>query len=536
MSTQQATGAVGPMNTVGRNAPRIDAYERVTGRAKYTADVRLPGMLWARVLRSPHPHARIRSIDVSRAAALPGVRAVLTDEDTHLWYGSGSIAGGGQYNDDLKAITKHRRYIFANPVRFVGEPVAAVAAVNRHVAEEALELIEVDYEELPFVIDVEEALRPGAPQIWPEGNLALDRENQARPMEQRQGDVEAGFQEADRIFEDRYTTAFVHDAQMEPRSAVAHWEGDKCILYTTTQGPSNCRHDNARDLGLPDHQVQIICQYMGGGFGDKNGSYYFDLIAAALAKAAGAPVRVELSRKDDWLGTHGRWHTVQDYKVGVKQDGTLTAIQLNALSGMGPFRRRSGGISGIDCIRMLQYRERCVAGAHEPDGIGELPSAVRPAGLFRRPVDDGPDRVRSGDGPGGFRAEEHAEADRRGPVYELLPGGVHPAGCRALRLGEPLASGAGLGSRADQARGRHGVRDDPRVECLAPAARSCGWIPKRDTRSTWVSWTSVRVRRQPWRYSQPRSWVSRSRRLRSSGAIPTGVPIRWASPAAEPRR
>ena len=272
MRTQQATGAVGPMDTVGRNVPRIDAYERVTGRANYTRDVRLPGMLYARVLQSPHPHARIRGIDVTKAAALPGVRAVATHENARVVYGSGSIAGGGQYNDELKAITKHRRYTFEDVVRFVGQPVAAVAAVNRHIAEEALELIEVDYEELPFVIDPEEALEPSAPLIWPEGNLALDAENEPRPRESRRGDVEAGFQAADQVFEDRYTTGFVHDAPMEIRSCVAHWEGDKLTLYTPTQGISNCRHDNARDLGLADHEVQIICQYMGGGSATRTGA------------------------------------------------------------------------------------------------------------------------------------------------------------------------------------------------------------------------------------------------------------------------
>ena len=249
---QQATEPVRPMDTVGHVTRRIDAYERVTGKATYTRDVRLPGMLYGRALRSPHPHARIRGIDVSKAAALPGVRAVITDENARVVWGAGSIAGGRQYNDELKAITKHRRYIFDNPVRFVGQPVAAVAAVNRYVAEEALELIEVDYEELPFVIDPEEALEPGAPPIWPEGNLGLNTENEAKPATRREGDVEAGFQAADRVFENRYTTGFVHDAQMEPRCALAHWEGDKLTLYTPTQGISNCRHDNARDLGLAD--------------------------------------------------------------------------------------------------------------------------------------------------------------------------------------------------------------------------------------------------------------------------------------------
>ncbi len=347
MSPQQAN-QVRPMNTVGHDVPRIDAYERVTGRATFTADRRLPGMLFARVLRSPHPHARIRSIDTSRAEALPGVRAVITHETHELIYSSGSIAGGRQYSDAAKDVTQHIRYMFDNPVRFVGQPVAAVAAVDRYVAEEAVQLIEIDWEELPFVIDPEEALEPGAPPIWPEGNLALDFANQARPSGGTSGDPEAGFAAADQVFEDRYTTAFVQDGQMEPRSALAEWDGDKVTIYTPTQGISNCRHDNARDLGLEDHQVQIVCKYMGGGFGDKNGSYYFDLIAATLAKEADAPVLLELSRKDDWLGTHGRWHTVQDLRVGVAQDGEVTAIGLRAYSGMGPYLRRSGGISGIE--------------------------------------------------------------------------------------------------------------------------------------------------------------------------------------------
>ncbi|WP_428101112.1 xanthine dehydrogenase family protein molybdopterin-binding subunit [Candidatus Rariloculus sp.] len=340
--------AVEPLNTVGHDVPRVDAYERVTGKATYTRDIKLPGMLYARVLRSTVPHARIRSIDISKAEALPGVRAVISHQTHQLVYGSGSISGGVQYNDAVKDTTRRVRHMFHNPVRFVGQPVAAVAAVNRHVAEEALHLIEVGYEALPFVLDPEEALQPGAPAIWPDGNMAHDSENRQEPIGSESGDIEAGFREADQIFEDRYTTAFVQDAQMEPRSALAHWEGDKLILHTPTQGISNCRHDNARDLGLDDHQVQVICKYMGGGFGDKNGSYYFDLIAAVLARETGAPVMVELSRKDDWLGTHGRWNTVQDYKIGVKDDGTVTAIQMNALSGMGPYLRRSGNIGGID--------------------------------------------------------------------------------------------------------------------------------------------------------------------------------------------
>src|SRR5207253_3855635 len=133
---------------------------------------------------SPHPHARIKSIDVSKAAAMPGVKAIVTNENCSVVWGAGSIAGGVQYNDQMKKITKQRRYAFNNPVRFVGEPVAAVAATDRHLAEEALQRITVDYEVLPFVLDQEEALKPGAPRIWPEGNISLDVQNEAKPMRQ----------------------------------------------------------------------------------------------------------------------------------------------------------------------------------------------------------------------------------------------------------------------------------------------------------------------------------------------------------------
>src|SRR5262249_10770604 len=229
---------LGTLTVVGHATPRIDAAQRVSGKAVYTADVKLPGMLYARVLRSPHPHARIKSIDVSKARALPGVKAIVTHETCRAVWGAGSIAGGQQYNDEMKRITTQRRYAFNNPVRFAGEPVAAVAAVDRHLAEDALRLIAVDYEILPHVLDPEEALK-----IWPEGNISLDNRNQPRPIAQRRGDVEAGFKDADEVFEDRFTTAFVHNAQMEPRSAVAQWDGDKLTIYTPTGGIANCRGD-----------------------------------------------------------------------------------------------------------------------------------------------------------------------------------------------------------------------------------------------------------------------------------------------------
>ncbi len=228
MSEQNDTRqGLAALKTVGHPTPRIDAVDRVTGKARYTRDVVLPDMLFARILRSPHPHARITSIDVSKAKALPGVKSILTHENCRVVWGAGSIAGGQQYNDEVKKITTHRRYVFNNPVRFVGEPVAAVAAVDRHVAEEALSLIAVQYEVLPFVLDMNDALTPDAPKIWPEGNLSPNNRNETQPISARRGNVAEALKTSARVFEGRYTTAFVHNAQMEPRACVALFDSEK---------------------------------------------------------------------------------------------------------------------------------------------------------------------------------------------------------------------------------------------------------------------------------------------------------------------
>ncbi|HVL69705.1 MAG TPA: xanthine dehydrogenase family protein molybdopterin-binding subunit [Vicinamibacterales bacterium] len=322
------------MSAVGRPTPRIDAVSRVTGAARYAGDVRLPGMLFARVLRSPHPHARMLAIRTARALALPGVKGIITHQNCRVVWSSGD--------------TRNTRYLFNNPVRFVGDAVAAVAATSVHIAEEALGLIEVEYERLPFLVDAEAALADGAVPIHEGGNLSRTDDGHLVPMAYRRGDVEEGFRASDRIFEDQYSSAHVNNAQMEPRVSVAAWEGDKLTVYASTQGISNCQRDLANDLELKPEQVRVVCEYMGGGFGNKNQCHDFDLMAAVLARETGAPVRLELTRKEDYIAVHGRWPTRQYYKVGVKADGTLQAIQLRGYSAMGPYRKGSGAISGTE--------------------------------------------------------------------------------------------------------------------------------------------------------------------------------------------
>ena len=327
-----------PLKTVGHATHRIDALQRVTGAAKYTSDVHLPGMLYARVLRSPHPHARIRKIDLTKAMALPGVKAILTHENCDITWSSG---------DQL-----NQRRLFNNPVRFAGDPVAAIAAVDRHVAEDATHLIEVDYEILPFLTDVEEALKPGAIAIHEGGNLSLNNQRQPLPQTYKRGNVADGLKAADRVFEDNFVTAHHNNAQLEMRVSVAEWSGGKLTVHAATQGIANCRTDIARDLKISADNVRVISEYMGGGFGNKNQCQDSDLMAAMLAKQAGAPVKLEFTRKEDFVAVHGRWSSRQSYKVGVKNDGTLTAIQFTALTGAGAYRKGSCDISGTEIYQV----------------------------------------------------------------------------------------------------------------------------------------------------------------------------------------
>jgi xanthine dehydrogenase molybdenum-binding subunit len=328
---------------VGKRIPRIDAYERVTGQAQYTGDVRLPGMLFARILRSPHPHANILSIDTTRAEKLPGVKGVIHHRNTNIRWSSGGHT--------------HERFIFNNPVRFVGDAVAAVAATDRHIAEQALALIDVKYDTLPHVVDANEALKPDAPKVSTNGNLSVGKGNFSAPILEEWGDLDKGFTEADRVFEDTYITKHTNNAQLERRVSIAKWDAGKLTVYASTQGVSNARADIARDFNLPLSKVRIVCKYMGGGFGNKNQAQDYDYMAVALAKVCGQAVKVEFTREDDYIGMHGRWASEQKYKIGVKKDGTITAVSLDAVTNVGAYRKQSGNLSGTDFYQIPNFRK-----------------------------------------------------------------------------------------------------------------------------------------------------------------------------------
>jgi xanthine dehydrogenase YagR molybdenum-binding subunit len=304
-----------PLRVAGQKYPRVDGYQRVSGDARYAFDIQLPRMLHGKILRSPLPHARVKQIRAEKALALPGVVAVFTHENIPPipWYGDS--------------------FLFDPHVRYEGDEVALVVAESEAVAEEALGLIEVDYEPLPFVIDPEEALAAGAPKLHDEGNLW-----NGRPNVYERGDVEKGFQEADVVVEDTFRTQVVHHAQLEVHVCVADWEGDQLTVYETTQATFSVQRSLASILKLPLNKVRVVNYFMGGGFGSKLGLEKQTVLAALAAKQLGRPVRIANPRKDEFLAMGNRPSSIQKLKVGAKRDGTLTAISLWSLGPGGAYR------------------------------------------------------------------------------------------------------------------------------------------------------------------------------------------------------
>jgi xanthine dehydrogenase YagR molybdenum-binding subunit len=295
-------GADATLGVVGRRVPRVEGEAKVTGRARYAYDIRLPGLLYTAVLRSPHPHARIRHLDTARAARLPGVRAVLSSQNAPPieWYRDSRV--------------------FDTTLRFAGEEVAAVAADTPDIARDALGLIEVQYETLPFVVSLEAALAPDAPPLREGGNLADE------PSVYERGDVAAGLAAADVVVDETYTTQTAVHNPLEPHGCTATWEGDVLTLWDSTQSIFEVRQQVAQKLGLPEHRVRVIKQFMGGGFGSKQIAWKHTVIAALLSRQAGRPVQLMLDREAENLAVGNRNATRQRVRLGAKRDGTLTAI------------------------------------------------------------------------------------------------------------------------------------------------------------------------------------------------------------------
>ncbi len=321
---------------VGRSMPMLDAAERVAGTLKFTLNHEVPNLAHGRVVRSPVPHARIKSIDTSAALALPGVIAVLTGDDLGPDSGLHPLYGQRREDQPVVAIDK---------VRYVGDAVAVVVAETEEIAAEALLLVDVDYEELPFVVDAGEAALPGAPVLhdsWPDngcGSWLLEH-----------GDLDAGWNAADRVYEGTYTSPSANHVPMEPHVSVAHMDDDGCMhVWTSTQSPHGVHAGIVKLLQTTPEKVRVMTFNLGGGYGAKGGVKIEPMAVCAALKAQ-RPVRIALTREEVFQTIAKHAATVR-IKTGVKHDGTFVAREVDVLWNAGAYAVSSPGATQQGMVR-----------------------------------------------------------------------------------------------------------------------------------------------------------------------------------------
>ncbi len=311
---------------VGKSMPRTDTWNKVTGRELYMEDVKIPDALWGKILRSPHPHAIIRRIDTSDAEKLPGVKAVITFRDIEP-YKIGLAEFADQY-----ALCDDR-------ARYVGDEVCAVAALDEETAERAIELIKVDYEVLPFVLDPQEAMKPDAVILHEDKgtNIALEAHVEY-------GDTDKGFAEADHVFEDTFETQRQCHVCMEVHGCVASWEqGDHLSVWTSTQSPHKVRQWLAEATGLSLNRVSVNRVGVGGAFGSRTDIFPVDVITSYLSRKSGRPVKLLFSRQEEFTATVVRHPSIITIKTGVK-DGKITTRHVTAIIDGGAYTAQTDGV------------------------------------------------------------------------------------------------------------------------------------------------------------------------------------------------
>ncbi len=339
---------------IGQRPVRPDGVDKVTGRAAYGADIVLEGMLFGSILRSPHAHARIKRIDTSKAAAFPGVKAVVTNADFPSQESGTLDLGEGSANPKWLV----DNVLAGDKVLYHGHAVAAVAAVDWHTAEEALGLIEVEYEPLPFVIDVREAMLGTAPILHSDLRTNVrarnvdtpkDREtNIAMHMRIEKGDIEKGFAEADIVIERSFTTSQFHQGYIEPQNGTAYWNQDGQItVWTSTQGSFAVREQVATLLAQPVAKIKVVPMEIGGGFGGKI-PVYLEPVAALLSKQTGRPVKMWMPREAVFQATGPTSATWNRVKIGAKKDGTLVAADVELCYAAGAYPGSAVG-AGVLC-------------------------------------------------------------------------------------------------------------------------------------------------------------------------------------------
>jgi CO/xanthine dehydrogenase Mo-binding subunit len=365
---------------VGKWISRVDGYDKVTGHAVYGFDVDFPGMLFGEALRSPFAHAKIMEIDVSEARRSPGVKAIVTGKDFPFTFG-GSL--------------RDQPFLAIDRVRYVGEPVAAVAAETEIAAQEALEKIRVRYEELPAVFDPRAALKEGAPLIHPSleqyprsGHDIVPGTNICTIRTYRLGDTEAGFAEADEVFEDEFNVHAVSHATMEPHTAVAQYfpSGGDYTIWSSTDRPYIVARELVEALSISPNHIRYIVPYVGGSFGGKN-NLIAEAIAIALANfAKGRPVKVVFSREEELTATRTRVAAFMKLKTGVTRDGTFTARKAEIIWDSGAYVANASGVAirgsytifgpyripNLELISRLVYTNKQISGSYRGFGTTQV--------------------------------------------------------------------------------------------------------------------------------------------------------------------
>src|SRR6266702_2137 len=319
---------------IGQRTIRPDGVDKVTGRASFAADTTMPGMIWGKVLRSLHPHARIRGIDTSKAVALPGVKAVVTSRDIVDFPIDKSVMLGIQ---DMRWMC--RNVMAREKALFPGHPVAAVAATSEAIAAKACELIEVDYEVLPWTIEIDDAIKPDAPILHEFNKFEGKPSNIAGKLEVKKGDIAQGFKEADIVIERSFTTRPVHQGYIEPHACLIIVAPDnKTTIWSSSQGQFMVRAMTSYLTGIPQSDIRAIPAEIGGGFGGKT-IVYLEPLATLLAKKSGRPVKMVMTREEVMRATGPTSGSKSTVKIGATRDGKIVAAQ-------GTFYLQAGALPG----------------------------------------------------------------------------------------------------------------------------------------------------------------------------------------------
>ncbi len=497
------------LNVIGKPAHRQDGREKVTGAVRFTVDIKLPGLLHARILRSPLPHARVQAIDAAAAARQPGVRAVLV------------IAA----KDAV--------------LRYVGAPVAAVAARTPAAADAALRLIRVDYAPLPFVVDPDLARRPDAPLVYPAGEtpplaiaeipvatgLALTGNVRGPDTQGSRGDLAQGFAQAEVIVEGDYRTQTQTHCCMEPHAIVADWRADGLTVWISTQSTAGVREELAQSFGLKLSQVRVKVAAMGGGFGSKSQLGTYGRYAVMLSRQARAPVRLVFDRQEEQLDSGNRPATWQHLRLGARRDGTLTAISL------------------------LEYG---TAGVGVGAGIGNFAQSLYTCPNFAAAQNDvfinagrGSAMRGPGNTPGAFAMEQAIDelADKLGLDPLALRERIDPSPVRreerrlgAQRIGWERRHKPGADAGRDQARPRRGAVAVGRQRAEQRRPARCACCATARSRCCPACRTSAPASARCWRRWWPRNSACGPRTSRCASATPIFPPARRRTAAGPPPR